>query len=239
MLGRLNEARRLYGESLAANRARGVAAAGLWHAGALAGLDRWILQRPEAALRRLDAVLASEEWGETPTGSRGYLELAQGYAASGEPAKASRLIAEWQALPETERGNGTWVLPTARGWIALAENRPADAVQRFREAAAYGSCDYCSLATLAMGFRAAEMPDSAILYYRRFIEATDMDRIVDDAWELAPAYESLAELYEAAGDLPAARHYAGLFVTLWKDADPELQPRVRRKREMLERLVER
>jgi hypothetical protein len=53
------------------------------------------------------------------------------------------------------------------------------------------------------------MPDSAILYYRRFIyrrfiEAPAMDRIIDDAWELAPTYESLAELYEAAGDIGAA-----------------------------------
>jgi hypothetical protein len=84
------------------------------------------------------------------------------------------------------------------------------------------------------------MPDSAILYYRRFIyrrfiEAPAMDRIIDDAWELAPTYESLAELYEAAGtSVPYA-----LFVTLWKVADAELQPRVRRKQEMLERLVER
>ena len=239
MLGRLEEARQLYGENLAANRARGIVGAGLWHQSLLAGLDGYVSQRPEAALRQLDAILASDEWRETPAGSRGYLELAQGYAGSGQPAKARQLIAEWQALPESERGDGTWVLPTAQGWVALAEDRPLDAVQQFREAADYGSCDYCGLATLAMAFRAAEMPDSAIIYYRRFIDAPAMDRLSGDAWELAPAYESLAELYEAAGDLQAARNYAGLFITLWKDADPELQPRVRRKQEMLERLVER
>ncbi|HSK17595.1 MAG TPA: tetratricopeptide repeat protein [Longimicrobiales bacterium] len=239
MLGRLGEARRLYEESLAANRARGISQAGLWHEGTLAGLDAWVLQKPEAALRRLDGILASDLWRETPPATRGYLEVAQGYAATGQPAKARRLIAEWQDLPESDRGDGNWILPTALGWIAMAENRPADAVQRFREAADYGSCDFCGLATLASAFRVAEMPDSAILYYRRYIDATAMDRITDDAWELAPAYESLAELYEAAGDLEAARNYAGLFIALWKDADPELQPRVRRKRDLLERLVER
>lgn len=83
------------------------------------------------------------------------------------------------------------------------------------------------------------MPDSAIIYYHRSIDATAMGRMIDDAWELAAAYESLAELYESAGDVPAARTYAGLFVELWKDADAELQPRVQRKREMLQRLVER
>ena len=239
MLGRLGEARRWYEESLAANRARGIAGAGLGHQGTLAAIDGWVLQDTDAALRRLDAILASDEWRAAPVGSRGQLQVAQGYAAGGQPEKARQLIEEWQALPESERGDGNWALPAAHGWIAIAEDRPADAVQQFRVSADYGSCDYCGLAALAMAFRAAEMPDSAIIYYRRFIEAPAMDRVVDDAWELAPAYENLAELYEAAGDLDAARKYAGLFIALWKDADPELQPRVRNKRAMLERLVER
>lgn len=239
MQGRLNEARRLYAENLAANRARGVAGAGLGYEVMLAGIDGWVSQKPDAALRRLNAMLAGDEWRETSVGIRSQLLTAQGYAASGQPAKARQLVAEWQAVPESERDDGNWALPAAEGWIALAENRPADAVQEFREAANYGSCDYCGLPTLAMSFRAAGMPDSAIIYYRRFIDAPAMDRIIDDAWELAAAYESLAEMYESAGDVPAARKYAGLFVALWQDADADLQPRVQRKRAMLERLVER
>jgi tetratricopeptide (TPR) repeat protein len=239
MLGRVEAARRLFADAAAANRSRGVSSAGLWHESTLAAVEAWTLQRSDLALRRLDALVASNEWRDTPAVTRDHLGLAITYATSGRPATARQLIAEWEALPATERGDGGWALPGAHGWIALAENRPADAIQPFRDAAAFGSCDFCGLSTLAAGFRAAEMPDSAIIYYRRYIEAPAMDRITDDAWELAPAYESLAELYEATGDLQAARKYAALFIELWKDADAELQPRVRRKREMLARLVER
>ena len=43
---------------------------------------------------------------------------------------------------------------------------------------------------------------------------------------LALTPRCLGELYEAKGDITnAIKHYQA-FVTLWKDADPELQPQV-------------
>jgi DNA-binding SARP family transcriptional activator len=53
---------------------------------------------------------------------------------------------------------------------------------------------------------------------------------------LAPAHKRLGELYEAKGDTKrAAAHYAS-FVELWKNADPDLQPKVTEVRARLERL---
>jgi hypothetical protein len=43
-------------------------------------------------------------------------------------------------------------------------------------------------------------------------------------------------LYEAAGDLPRAVTNLEKFVELWKDADPELQPKVREARERVTRI---
>jgi hypothetical protein len=65
-----------------------------------------------------------------------------------------------------------------------------------------------------------------------------MTRIIDDAWELPAVYERLAGLYQQQSDLSSARRYARLFTDLWKNADPELQPRVRRMQELLTRTVE-
>jgi hypothetical protein len=42
--------------------------------------------------------------------------------------------------------------------------------------------------------------------------------------------------YEERGDLGKATEYYTRFVTLWKDADPELQPRVAEVRRRLEGL---
>ncbi len=57
----------------------------------------------------------------------------------------------------------------------------------------------------------------------------------DQDW-LAGSYKRLGELYEAAGDLPKAATNLEKFVELWKDADPELQPKVRDARTRLDRI---
>lgn len=44
--------------------------------------------------------------------------------------------------------------------------------------------------------------------------------------DLPITYQRLGELYETKGDKAKALEYYGQFVDLWKDADPELQPRV-------------
>lgn len=54
--------------------------------------------------------------------------------------------------------------------------------------------------------------------------------------ELPYTLRRLGELYEATGDAEKAIEYYGRFVELWRDADPELQPRVREARERMERV---
>jgi hypothetical protein len=49
--------------------------------------------------------------------------------------------------------------------------------------------------------------------------------------------ERLGQLYDEMGDLEQAAGYYGLFVELWADADPELQPRVRAARTRMEAIA--
>jgi len=53
----------------------------------------------------------------------------------------------------------------------------------------------------------------------------------------ANALEYVANHYDRAGNAAKARLYYAQFVELWKNADPELQPRVRAARRRLEQLM--
>jgi hypothetical protein len=52
-------------------------------------------------------------------------------------------------------------------------------------------------------------------------------------------YKRLGELYEAKGNASQAESYLTKFVTLWANADPELQPRVAEAKQRLARLRDR
>ena len=49
-------------------------------------------------------------------------------------------------------------------------------------------------------------------------------------------FKRIGELYDAKGDTAKAEHYYQRFVDLWKDAEPELQPKVRKARERIAEL---
>ena len=63
----------------------------------------------------------------------------------------------------------------------------------------------------------------------------DGSQLVDATW-LAASYLRLGELWENKGDRAKAASYYASFVDLWKDADPELQPRIADVRRRLARL---
>ena len=69
------------------------------------------------------------------------------------------------------------------------------------------------------------MQDSAIVMYTRYV-TTPSPFTWPDEWGLARAHRRLGELHDAKGDLSRARRHYEMFVELWKNADPELQPKV-------------
>lgn len=121
------------------------------------------------------------------------------------------------------------------GHIALAERRYADAVREYR-AADEGLCIVCPLPNIARAHDLAGEADSAIAVFTRYVETPDAYRRPTDATFLAGTYKRLGELWEAKGDQAKAVTYYAKFVELWKDADPELQPRVAEVRRRLARV---
>jgi tetratricopeptide (TPR) repeat protein len=59
---------------------------------------------------------------------------------------------------------------------------------------------------------------------------------VTDLIYLAPSHFGRAEIHERLGERDQAVHHYSRFIELWKDADPELQPRVDAARRAIEAL---
>ena len=70
------------------------------------------------------------------------------------------------------------------------------------------------------------MSDSAVVYYERYITTPELDRLDLDMIMLAGSLKRLGELYEARHETQKAVSSYSRFVELWKNADPELQPKV-------------
>jgi tetratricopeptide (TPR) repeat protein len=233
--GRIREFGRLMRESAGAALQQGTRSAPLDAAIDAAQTEAWFLEQPSRAVSTLDRAVTEHPLDSLSPVERPYARLARAYALAGQPARARAYLAAFdRRTQEIARGDDNQQRHSVLGYIAMAERRYDDAGREFR-AADQGSCTVCALPDIARAYDLAGNADSAIAVFSRYIEApAEPTRVWDaDAYNLAGAHKRLGELYEAKGDAQkAASHYAA-FVDLWKDADPELQPIVRRVRERL------
>lgn len=236
--GQLRESQRNRDVALAADVARGnpqvQLQAELWRAA-----FAYIAERnPARSLEILDGAAARYPLEQFAPVDRPYRQLATAYAMLGKPDRArhynDRFMREVpEALRSEDETSNDWL----NGALALHEGRVQEAIDLWRRRADEGVCRICGDVELAMAFERANMPDSAIARLERYVNLPVSRVIWEDALKLAPAYERLADLYAARGDNDRAARYAGKFVSQWQNADPELQPRVRAKRELLQRLA--
>jgi len=89
-------------------------------------------------------------------------------------------------------------------------------------------CEPCTLTRLGRAYDQANMVDSTIAIYERYLAEPDIlgPFPLLGATYTAGIHKRLGELYEAKGDREKALSHDLAFVALWKDADPELQPKV-------------
>jgi tRNA A-37 threonylcarbamoyl transferase component Bud32 len=244
--GRVAEGARLIDDARAQDSARG-AAPPLAGAQDAAQLEIFFRERPERAAQILDSALARTSLPALDPFERPDAKLAALYALAGRPERARALLAKYasEVRDSAALRSNEPARHRALAEIALAERRPLDAVEEFRLAdqlpdGPADDCTICLSAALGRAFDQANIPDSAIASYERYITtpfAWRHDRPLDPIL-LAGMHERLAELYEARGDRAhAAPHYAR-FIDMWKDADPELQPRVAQARRRLAQLRE-
>ncbi len=126
--------------------------------------------------------------------------------------------------------------------IAIAEHRYPDAVRLVQQSdtaddGAPVYCDVCASARLGRAYDLAGESDKAIAAFEAYLASPFAGRLTNtDGRFLAGSYKRLGELYQVKGDRQKAASYLSKFIDLWKDADPELQPKVTDARKRLQGL---
>ena len=175
---------------------------------------------------------------------RNDFRIASLYAIAARPDRGRAMLAQYDAevRDTTVRRAFEPGRHAALADIAIAEGRAREAVNEIRasDTAPDGpvtDCAPCLYAALGRAFDLAGMPDSAIARFERYLSTPYAFRFFPevDPRHLAGTYKRLGELYENTDKAQAVSYYSK-FIELWKNADPELQPKVAEVRKKLARL---
>ncbi|HEX7123323.1 MAG TPA: protein kinase [Gemmatimonadaceae bacterium] len=198
-----------------------------------------VLEDPAAARAIMARALRRAPIDSIPYLDRDYGLFLRMAADAGDTARAR----EWHAADrESWEQRGRRLDRDAA--LALADARLARAFGRYEEALEklrladrlrHERTDILT-AERFHAFDRLQQADSAIAAGEAYVAGTYWNRLTTDAYFLAGIRQRLGELYEARGDTAKALAHYQAFVDLWKDADPELQPRVRDVRARVERL---
>jgi tetratricopeptide (TPR) repeat protein len=231
--GKIAEARRLRDQVVKLNAARGIPPNPLGDSLVSAGIDIWFFERFSDGLRALDAAQAQVPLRTLSVEQRPYFGLAQYYAMGGQPAKARTLIADFDAAVQDPQDRARYdpARHMTLAEILIAEKKPLEAVREMWRSDSMPdgpatSCAHCLDGDIGRAYDLADKPDSAIFYWERYIRERFNRAPAGDATVLAGFHKRLGELYEAKGDYGRAESHYTAFVDLWKNADPELQPKV-------------
>jgi tetratricopeptide (TPR) repeat protein len=198
----------------------------------------WLRNDRVGAGRQIDATLAASPMASLDVANRPYATLVRALAFDGRVDAAKAALADFD---KTRRNMTLLSDATQRaqmvGDIAMAEQQYDAAAAAFRDAAP-PPAPWARLPDLARAYDLGGHADSAIAVYARYAAGTEFGRLGTDATYLGPSLKRLGELYEAKGDRDKAVSYFARFIDLWKNADPELQPRVAEARARLAKLTQ-
>ena len=200
----------------------------------IAGMvDAWYRNDRPAAIRKIDQAAAESE--KIPEANRPYDFIAIAYAMAGQAAKAKAAVAALAQRPLV-RPSDVQRLKLAEAVVAFSEKRYDDGIRAARLADT-SACTACALPVLAMNYDMAGQSDSAIAVYQRYVRSGGIfGRSFIDGMMVTGSYKRLGELLEAKGDTKGALENYEQVLRLWKNADPELQPKVSEVRKRVERL---
>jgi tetratricopeptide (TPR) repeat protein len=201
-----------------------------------------VLENPTAARAILDRALKRAPVDSVPYLDRDYSLLLRAATLAGDTARAREFHAANQKAWE-DFGNlldRPTVLAQDDANLATALGRYDEALAAMERARRLPTDrkDAIELG-LFLAFDRTQQVDSAIAAGERFLAMPNPFRPQLDSYFRAGVLQRLGEMYEAKGNVDKALTHYQAFVDLWKDADPELQPRVRDVRGRIERLQRR
>lgn len=200
----------------------------------------WLGLPANAELADLRQVIAEGAIAAVPAAWVPELDLAAVLAIAGRPEEARRYLDGWLSTADEVRQRAEEEAVTnARGEVALATGRLDEALAAFRRVRELEDCPQCGLVDIGRVHDAAGRPDSAIAAWEEYLRTPTPYRVFSDGQSRAFVLEGLARLYEEAGEGAKARATWTEFAELWRDADPELQPRVEAARRRVQALVDR
>jgi tetratricopeptide (TPR) repeat protein len=198
-----------------------------------------ILEDPQRARALLDRGLRRVALDSIPLIDRGYFPLIQLAAQLGDSARAREWTTGYKAqLAELGRvTDGAAIGELADASLAIARGRFDEALTHLHNSERLSVLrpDFF-LPMKFMVVNRLQMADSAIATGEEYVAITFNGRLPQDALYLATTHQRLGELYEQKGNVDKALEHYNAFVELWKDADPELQSRVKDVRGRIARL---
>jgi tetratricopeptide (TPR) repeat protein len=227
LFGKLRESKRLSDRSIDLyEQIGGSKGSLLYKAMNEAYLAAWYYGDSTGAVRIMDDGLARDPIGKLSMSEAPYTGIVDLYAMAGRPDRARSVMAEWEARRRTTPSlNDSSHAQEMRGYIAFHGRQYGDAQSELRAADQVG-CPICNAPLLARAYDLDGKPDSAITIYERYLNTPALERTGVDATFLPAVHKRLGELYEAKGQHDKALSHYRAFIDLWKNADPELQPKV-------------
>jgi tetratricopeptide (TPR) repeat protein len=198
-----------------------------------------LVQRGDIArgVATLDSLQRSPLFTALRGQDRPLVGLAELQVTLGRAREIRELRAEWERVtPAAERR--PWQEPQWDAYVAGAEGRWKDAAVAATRVVNLLHCSPCGRHFLAQAWDRSGVADSALKYYElaATLPNTDNQGVEDAVWQPS-TLRRLGELYESRGDKAKALDYYGQFVSLWKNADPDLQPQVKRVKEAMAKLA--
>jgi eukaryotic-like serine/threonine-protein kinase len=172
-----------------------------------------------AATQNADAALSLR------SGSDVKLLAALTLARAGETAKAKRLVEQLEKTSSTDTLLKLYCLPTIHGAIEISKNNPPQAIQELEAAVPYelgGTLAFPYLYPVWVRGQAYLAANDGVAAAAEFQKLIDHPGIALNQPIGSLAHLGLGRAYALSGDNAKARTAYQSFLTLWKDADPDI-----------------
>jgi serine/threonine protein kinase/Tfp pilus assembly protein PilF len=172
-----------------------------------------------AATQNADAALSLR------SGSDVKLLAALTLARAGETAKAKRLVEQLEKTASTDTLRKLYCLPTIHGAIEISKNNPSQAIQELEAAVPYelgGTLAFPYLYPVWVRGQAYLAANDGVAAAAEFQKLIDHPGIALNQPIESLAHLGLGRAYALSGENVKARTAYQNFLTLWKDADPDI-----------------